>query len=98
MIICYQTLVFNAWGVEWTTQPWKCKKRRGLESFKYLITNKSKEGVFFYKIMLFFLQKKFWDFYSLLLLQSIITPKKMVSITRSNDIFLNHYSSYFLNG
>jgi hypothetical protein len=48
--------------------------------------------------MLFFLQKKFWDFYSLLLLQSIITPKKMVSITRSNDIFLNHYSSYFLNG
>jgi hypothetical protein len=49
--------------------------------------------VFVYKIILFVYKKNFEYFYSLLLLQSDITPKKMSSITRSKDIFLNHYYS-----
>ncbi len=85
-------MFFGGRGLEWTKQRWKCEKRKGLESFKYWITNKSKDGVF-YKILLFFYKKNVVYFYSLLLLQSIITPQNMSSITRSKDIFLNHYYS-----
>jgi hypothetical protein len=42
--------------------------------------------------LLFVYQKKFQYFYSLLFLLSDITPKKS-SITRSKEIFLDHYYS-----
>ena len=59
---------------------------------KYWITNKSKDCFFLQNYFVSY-HKNFLKFYSLLLLQSIITPKNISSITLSNDIFLNHYYS-----